>query len=743
MTRNLTVNEIEQIVSKINSGHNQVSQKRTELFRNRLRNELKNVQIYPDKIPELEKMIEKQYFNSLVAPGETVGILAAQSIGERQTQLVLNSVEWDTQIMLLENNYGKVCKIGKYIDNILKHNSSQIQHIPENRTQYLSTKEMDIQIPSTDENGSTGWYKVNAVMRHLPVGKLISIETKLGRRVTATRQKSFLRWNGTKFEDVNGSDLKVGDIVPTTSQLPFPKVIHEFVKYPSFSYIKLDREFGYLLGKINHSQSYTDLIAQFCKRYNIHYRDFWEIYYLLQEDTRQGDFFPEILFTAPKECIQGYIDACFEDYDYITAFWHTKMFGLQFLLTYFGTIGQYKHSLARDSQFILLKEQTDKDVYFDEIISIQEVASVKEYVYDFEVEHTKNFQIFNGLNCRDSFHVAGQAITTVVTGVSRFAELLNATKNSKNIQTIIHPIKPFTSLNKLQKTIKNTLEILKFEDLIVTYQKQTPKKEWYSNFFKMTQTSIPNNYRENVSFTLDAYKLYKYHIYITDVAKLITNQFDDVYCIASPNCLATLDVWFSKEELTVPEASSLIYLREENKVDVFIRNVLIPNLNQVRICGIDGIEQLNYLQDNGNWLIQAIGSNLKQIMSLKFVDKQKTYSNNIWEMYETLGIEAVRELLINEFMGVISTDAYINVRHVKLLVDTMLFTGTITSISRYGMQRNESGPLTKSSFEESLEHFLNAGGFSEVESTNGVSASIMCGKPAYIGSGLCELKYKN
>jgi DNA-directed RNA polymerase beta' subunit len=115
----------------------------------------------------------------------------------------------------------------------------------------------------------------------------------------------------------------------------------------------------------------------------------------------------------------------------------------------------------------------------------------------------------------------------------------------------------------------------------------------------------------------------------------------------------------------------------------------------------------------------------------------------MWEIYNLLGIEATRELLIKEFLKVVASDSFINVRHIELLVDTMLYSGTITSISRYGMKKNNSGPLTKSSFETSFDQFLKAGIYSDIETTNGVSASVMLGKRPNTGTGICDLLYKN
>jgi DNA-directed RNA polymerase beta' subunit len=56
------------------------------------------------------------------------------------------------------------------------------------------------------------------------------------------------------------------------------------------------------------------------------------------------------------------------------------------------------------------------------------------------------------------------------------------------------------------------------------------------------------------------------------------------------------------------------------------------------------------------------------------------------------------------------------------------------------MRKDEGGALGKSSFEESLENFLQAAANGDIEPTRGVSASIICGKRARIGTGIMDLK---
>ena len=109
-------------------------------------------------------------------------------------------------------------------------------------------------------------------------------------------------------------------------------------------------------------------------------------------------------------------------------------------------------------------------------------------------------------------------------------------------------------------------------------------------------------------------------------------------------------------------------------------------------------------------------------------------STDMWEIYNMLGIEAARVFLINEITNFIGFDGtYIDHHHIELLVDMMTWDGTISSVSRHGIDRGV-GPLAKASFEESMENMLKAGMMNEVDSLSGVSASIIMGKRALIGT---------
>jgi DNA-directed RNA polymerase beta' subunit len=128
---------------------------------------------------------------------------------------------------------------------------------------------------------------------------------------------------------------------------------------------------------------------------------------------------------------------------------------------------------------------------------------------------------------------------------------------------------------------------------------------------------------------------------------------------------------------------------------------------------------------------------LSSILAHPDVDMKRVVSNNIWDIYHIFGIEAARQFMINQFMNIMPG---INLSHTILLVDRMTFLGTISSISRYTMRKDDASVFSKCSFEETLDNFIRAALYGQEEPAKGVSASVICGKKANIGSGMCSLR---
>jgi len=415
MKRLLTKDEIENILDFIKPNKNipvESAIASSNLIKERFRKQLRNQEIYPSVIPSLKKEIEKNYRNSLIQPGESVGIIAAQSIGEKNTQSTLNSIDWTEKIIYSKNKEIVVEPIGRMIDNLLLNFVDNIEKIEENRTEYLKLTNDDYSIPSCDEYGNTSWYKIEAITKHLPVGKLVKVLTESGRTVMATQSKSFLVWNEDekKFIATEGSKVKVGDILPTTKYLNRLNLkTQDFFEYKEKK-IALDEKLGFLIGLYLSFDYDKNFLYKKCdelkKIYDI---DFEE---LLDDITMSGIIIPYFSYNSSDEYIKALLSGFLSDCGVLKArtisYYEDIINGISFLLSYYGTFAYfrkeqdelvYKIELVYDT-----KVNIKNNVYFDKVISIEYVNGTTDYVYDLTVEKTRNFQLFNGLNVRDTLN---------------------------------------------------------------------------------------------------------------------------------------------------------------------------------------------------------------------------------------------------------------------------------------------------------------------------------------------------
>jgi len=169
----------------------------------------------------LETIVLK-YKQAIVHPGEMVGVIAGQSIGEPTTQLTLNSVTYETEI-LVRNSKGEIrsVQIGDFTrDGILS--STNIDYMADKDTTYAELSEY-YEVPSATESGETVWRRIEAVTKHPVINEdgtntMIKVTTKGNREVIATKAKSFLQLVDGKIQPVYGKDLKVGEYLPVSKK---------------------------------------------------------------------------------------------------------------------------------------------------------------------------------------------------------------------------------------------------------------------------------------------------------------------------------------------------------------------------------------------------------------------------------------------------------------------------------------------------------------------------------------------
>ena len=137
-------------------------------------------------------------------------------------------------------------------------------------------------------------------------------------------------------------------------------------------------------------------------------------------------------------------------------------------------------------------------------------------------------------------------------------------------------------------------------------------------------------------------------------------------------------------------------------------------------------------------MLDVEGTNLYDLMVFPGVDGTRTFSNDIHEVLDVFGIEAARLALYEEINEVFASEK-VNYHHLAVLVDTMTFSGRIVPVNRFGMSKNETGVLAKSSFEETSKIMFNAATWGEKDSMRGVSANIMFGQKPPCGTGFVDI----
>jgi len=170
---------------------------------------------------------------------------------------------------------------------------------------------------------------------------------------------------------------------------------------------------------------------------------------------------------------------------------------------------------------------------------------------------------------------------------------------------------------------------------------------------------------------------------------------------------------------------------------------LKKKLKESVISGIKGVTQVVVAKKEKDFIVLATGSNLKEVLLVPGVNKEKVFSNDIHDVKEVLGIEAARQTIINEIKNVIDTQALdINERHLILVADTMTSSGLVKGVTRMGIITDKASILARATFETPDKQFVNATIQGAKDELNSVIENILINQPIPVGTGLPGLLVK-
>jgi len=164
-------------------------------------------------------------------------------------------------------------------------------------------------------------------------------------------------------------------------------------------------------------------------------------------------------------------------------------------------------------------------------------------------------------------------------------------------------------------------------------------------------------------------------------------------------------------------------------------------LKNLKIKGIDWIKRVIIRKEpNEGYVIYSEGSNLKEVLDIEGVDPYRTTTNDIHAIARELGIEAARNMIIQEAYSTLSEQGLnVDMRHIMLVADVMTADGTVRAIGRHGVSGEKSSVLSRAAFEITVNHLLLASQRGESDTLNGVAENIIVGQPVNLGTGAIEL----
>lgn len=296
-----------------------------------------------------------------------------------------------------------------------------------------------------------------------------------------------------------------------------------------------------------------------------------------------------------------------------------------------------------------------------------------------------------------TFHYAGVAEINVTLGLPRLIEIVDARSIPSTPMMSIYLLGEYKKESELAKEVANQIEISRLNDVAEIEADLT-------NLSIMIKPNENSTAKKDISDDdlIDAVKKIK-KIEAKKGKKGIKITLDD------------------------PSYKTLLDINEKLKV--------------LKVKGIDGIKRIIIRKEpKEGYVIYSEGSNLKKVLEIKGVDPYRTTCNDIQAVGRVLGIEAARNMIIQEAHNTLSEQGLnVDQRHIMLVADIMTADGQIRAIGRHGVSGEKSSVLSRAAFEITVAHLLQASRTGESDKLDGVAENIIVGQPVNLGTGAVEL----
>jgi len=316
-----------------------------------------------------------------------------------------------------------------------------------------------------------------------------------------------------------------------------------------------------------------------------------------------------------------------------------------------------------------------------------------------------------------TFHYAGVATVNVTQGLPRIIEIVDARKKPNTPTMIVHLDGDFKTNESKVKKLAASLEVTTTKNIADIETDVTQRR--------LTLKLLPSILKQKGMSGGE----------VVDKLGKALRLYIDVDNESKPRNITIIPGVQKKEDMEKLDAEPPSYtqlLQLEDKV------------RDLRLKGIPNIERANVQRNDqtDEFYISTIGSNLARVSEVEGINRSMTYTNNIIEIYEYLGIEAARQSIMNELQATLDAARLdVDVRHLLMVADVMTSEGAVRAIGRHGVSGTKHSILARAAFEVTVNHLLKAGVIGETDNLTGVAENIIVGQPISLGTGSVDLYY--
>jgi DNA-directed RNA polymerase II subunit RPB1 len=381
----------------------------------------------------------------------------------------------------------------------------------------------------------------------------------------------------------------------------------------------------------------------------------------------------------------------------------------------------------------------------------------------------------------NAFHSSGLgAMSTVTQGIPRITELMSVSKNLKTPQLIIRLTDEYKQSKEMAHKIASHIKYTTIGDIrgrINVYYDPKPMekggfmeqdniKEAFFNK-KSTKNSCQSditNLPWLMRIEIDREKMSEKEVSLLEIKSKICNWWENrINNYKSMkkeerkviNKIVSLGILSNTDNDKQPTIHIRFNVKdnEKDKFDLETINHFIEYIIDIfKLKGMDGIDKIARIYEermikfdketgeskvDKEHIILTSGVNMQDIRYIIGIDIVNTISNDIVKVYNTFGIEIARMRLFREISLAYERAGHsINFQNLSVLIDIMTSNGTLMSVDRHGMTKSENDPLSRASFEKSVEQLLTAAFFGETDNMKGISSRVMAGMVIKGGTGL-------